>query len=327
MLLDLHADIWTDVTVNRLQGMKSVIKERHLARFRQGGMTGGIFVVWNDQPNDPKSSGSRDRLLENLGAMSAELWESQDIIRLVTEPDDFAAAEKAGKLGIMLGLEGLSGIGTNVEMIYALERMGFRLAMLTWNEQNNLSTGPLGDPGRGLTDYGRAAIRIMEELRMIIDVSHTNEKSFWDIIETASSPIFASHSNVRKICDVPRNLWDEQIDAIRETKGMIGINTFSGFVSHDKREHTLQKLTDHIDYLVERMGIDHVGFGFDFDDYLDRDLLALADIPDHGLQGLKSISDASNLLKELVRRGYSAADIRKLAGENFINYYRRVREE
>lgn len=322
MLLDLHADIWTDVTINRLQGMKSVIKERHLQRFRQGGMTGGVFVVWNDQPSDPRS---RDRLLESLGAMSAELWESIDIIQVVTEPDDFAAAEQAGKLGIMLGLEGLNGIGTNVEMIYALERMGFNLAMLTWNEQNDLSTGPHGDPDRGLTDYGIEAIRIMEELKMIVDVSHTNEKSFWDIMDVASSPIFASHSNVREICDVPRNLWDEQIDAIRATDGMVGINTFSDFVSQNKNEHTMERLADHIDYLVEKMDIEHVGFGFDFDDYLDADLLAQADIPNHGLRGLKSISDAPNLLQELARRGYSQSDIRKLAGENFINFYRRVR--
>ena len=324
MLLDLHADIWTDVTVNRLLGMRSVIKDRHLHRFRKGGMTGGVFVVWNDQPNDSRT---RDRLLEALGAMSAELWENRDIILAVTEPDDFAAAMKADKLGVMLGLEGLSGIGTNVEMIYALERMGFRLAMLTWNEQNDLSTGPHGDPGRGLTDYGREAVRIMDELKMIVDVSHTNERSFWDILDTATGPVFASHSNVRKICDVPRNLWDEQINAIRETEGMIGINTFSGFVSQDKSEHTMEKLADHIDYLVELMGVDYVGFGFDFDDYLEQDLLALADIPEHSLLGLESISDAPNLLKELEHRGYSASDIRKLAGENFINYYRRVRSK
>ena len=324
MLLDLHADIWTDVTVNRLLGMRSVIKDRYLQRFRKGGMTGGVFVVWNDQPNDSRS---RDRLLEGLGAMSAELWENRDIILAVTEPDDFAAAMKADKLGVMLGLEGLSGIGTNVEMIYALERMGFRLAMLTWNEQNDLSTGPHGDPGRGLTDYGREAVRIMDELKMIVDVSHTNERSFWDILDTATGPIFASHSNVRKICDVPRNLWDEQINAIRDTEGMIGINTFSGFVSQDKSEYTMEKLADHIDYLVELIGVDYVGFGFDFDDYLEPDLIAPADIPEHSLLGLESISDAPNLLKELEHRGYSDSDIRKLAGENFINYYRRVRSK
>ena len=323
MLLDLHGDIWTDVTVQRLQGMKSVIKQRHLDRFRQGGLTGGVFIIWADPPHDQRA---RERMIESLGAMSAELWENQDIIQVVTEPDDFAAAEAAGKLGVMLGLEGLSGIGTNVEMLYAFERMGFRLAMLTWNELNDLSTGPTQDPTRGLTDYGREAIRIMNELKMIVDVAHTNEKSFWDILETSSAPVIASHSNVREICDVPRNLWDEQIDAIRQGGGMVGINAFNEFVSHDREEQTLSRLVDHIDYLVERMGIDHVGFGFDFDDFLNLDTLAsFCASPDHGLQGLQNIGDAPNMLAELKRRGYSPAEIRKLSGENFVNFYRRVR--
>ncbi|HHV42771.1 MAG TPA: membrane dipeptidase [Clostridiaceae bacterium] len=323
MLLDLHGDIWTDVTVKRLEGMKSVIKTRHLEKFRKGGLSGGVFIVWSDPPHDKRS---RDRMIESLGAMSAELWENKDIIQVVTEPDHFLEAVAADKLGVMLGIEGLSSIGTDVEMIYAFERMGFRLAMLTWNETNDLSTGPQGDPDRGLTDYGREAVRIMNELKMIVDVAHTNEKSFWDIIETSSAPVIASHSNVRELCDVPRNLWNDQIDAIRQKEGMVGINVFNEFVSKDKSEHTLERLVDHIDYLVERMGVDYVGFGFDFDDYLNLDTLAsFSSSPDHGLEGLQNIGDAPNLLAELERRGYSSVDIKKLSGENFINFYRRIR--
>src|SRR5699024_939095 len=138
----------------------------------------------------------------------------QDILQIMYKKDDFYSAIEKDKLAVLLGLEGLSGIGEDVDLIYSLYHLGFRLMSLTWNEQNHLATGAGGDINRGLTDLGKKAIKIINELGIILDVSHANDKSFWDIANTASKPFIASHSNSRAICNVPRNLTDEQIKFI-----------------------------------------------------------------------------------------------------------------
>lgn len=322
MLFDIHGDIWTDVTVKRQKGLKNVIRDYHLERFKKGNMAGGIFVIWIDPPHDERP---KERLHESIKAMSSEIWENQDILKVIYNKDDFYQAIKENKLAVLLGLEGLSGIGEDVEWIYTLYQLGFRHATLTWNEQNPLATGARGDVNRGLTTLGKDAIRIMESLGMILDVSHANDKTFWDVYNATTKPFIASHSNSRALCNVPRNLTDDQIKAIGEKDGLIGINAFNEFIHQDRDKRTVDYLINHIEHIANLIGIDHVALGFDFFEYIENDTSdTFTDDPYVGTVGIEDISKGNNLVSKLGERGFSKEDIEKIGYKNFLNLMDRV---
>lgn len=322
MLFDIHGDIWTDVTVKRLSGEKDVIKNRHLDRFKKGNMVGGIFVVWADPPHDKRPA---ERLQESIEAMSAEILESQDILQIIYDSKDFYRAMKDNKLAVMLGLEGLSSIGEDVEKLYPLYQFGFRHVSLTWNEENELATGVGGNINRGLSDKGIEAVKLINNLGMILDVSHLNEKSFWDVYKTSDKPFIASHSNARSLCDVPRNLWDDQIKAIGERDGLVGINAFNEFIHRDSEKRNVDFLIKHIEHISNLIGIDKVALGFDFFEYLEGDSTdEFTEEPYKGTKGLEDISKSNNLIEGLKKKGYSKEEIEGLSYKNFINFMDKI---
>ena len=130
--------------------------------------------------------------------------------------------------------------------------------MLTWNEENLLACGAGGNPDRGLTELGREAVRRMQRLNILPDVSHTSDRSFWDIMDLAEGPVIASHSNCRALCDVRRNLTDEQLRAIRDTGGVVGVNVSHDFVHKEPRQQTAAMLARHAAHMAEVMGPEHV---------------------------------------------------------------------
>ncbi|NLV87835.1 MAG: membrane dipeptidase [Tissierellia bacterium] len=322
MLIDIHGDIWTDVTVKRSLGEKDIIKRYHLDRFKKGGMVGGTFVVWIDPPHDERP---RERFEESIKHMSAEIWENQDILKIIYNTEDFYKAVEEEKLAVLLGIEGLPFLGEDVEGLYTLYQMGFRQISLTWNEQNAFATGARGDINRGLTKLGKDAVKIIEDLGIILDVSHANDKTFWDIYDVATKPIIASHSNARALCDVPRNITDDQIKAIGQSKGLVGINAFNEFIHVDRDKRDVDYLINHIEHIVELIGIDHVAFGFDFFEYLEADTSStFIEDPYRGTPGIEDISKAPNLIKKLSERGFSKEDIEKISYKNFLNLMDRV---
>ena len=322
MLIDIHGDIWTDVTVKRSLGEKDIIKRYHLDRFRKGKMAGGTFILWIDPPHDENP---KERFLESVKYMCQEIWENQDILKVIYSSKDFYSAVDEGKLAVILGMEGLSPLGEESEGIYALYQLGFRQISLTWNEQNAFATGARGDEKRGLTELGKRAIKIIEDLGIILDVSHANDKTFWDIYEVATKPIIASHSNARALCPVPRNITDEQIKAIGERGGLVGINAFNEFIHVDRDKRNVDYLINHIEHIVELIGIDHVAFGFDFFEYLEEDTSqTFIEDPYRGTPGIEDISKAPNLIKKLQERGFSKEDIEKISYKNFLNLMDRV---
>lgn len=322
MLIDIHGDIWTDVTVKRSLGERDIIKRYHLDRFKKGGMTGGTFIVWIDPPHDERP---KERFEETIKYMSAEIWENQDILKVIYNSKDFYKAVDEEKLAVLLGLEGISCLGEDLEGLYTLYQLGFRQISLTWNEQNAFATGVRGDLNRGLTDLGKRAVKIIEDLGIILDVSHTNDKTFWDIYSVATKPIIASHSNARALCNVPRNITDEQIKAIGETNGLVGINAFNEFIHVDRDKRNVDFLINHIEHIVDLIGIDHVAFGFDFFEYLEEDTSSsFIEDPYKGTQGIEDISKAPNLIRRLSERGFSKEDIEKISYKNFLNLIDRV---
>lgn len=315
MIFDCHGDIWTDVTVQKSKGMENVIRNRHLDRLIKGNIIGGIFVLWIDPPHD-KTPGKR--LIEMIGATATEIMGNQDILRIILEKEDFNKALEEEKLAVVIGAEGLSGIGDNIDLINALYMFGLRHASLTWNEENLLATGARGNPERGLTVLGEKAVNLMEELGIIIDVSHANDKTFWDIYEKTTKPFIASHSNCRALCDVNRNLSDEQLKAISDRGGLVGLNSFNEFVHLDKEKQDLKHLVNHLDHLVEIMGVDHVCFGFDFFDFLENDTTDdFVEGDTIGTLGFENAYETQDLIDEMIKRGYSKEDIEKISYKNF----------
>lgn len=314
MLMDLHCDIWTDVIVEREKGETDVIRRRHLPRFKEGGQTGGVFAVWNDQPDRPA-----ERLQEGIRAMCMELRDARDFLQVVYRQRDYYEAMDAQKLAVILSVEGMAGIGEDIDAIYDLYQLGFRVAGLTWNEQNALATGTHGDDARGLTEAGKNAVRLLQKLGILVDVAHLNDKSFWDVAAVSTGPIIASHSNARALCGVARNLPDDQIKAIGQSGGLIGVNSFNEFISPALADRTVSRLADHMAHIAELIGVEHLGFGFDFMGYFGQDLKDwVADEEFRNTTGLESIQQAPNLIRELEIRGFTPEDIEKISWENFV---------
>lgn len=316
MLFNAHDDVWTNITRKRQLGRTDILKNYHCEEYKKGNVTGGIFVIWQDRQyeNDPKK-----RAYDIIKNMAIEVVETRDLVQIIRKKEDFDKAAEEGKLAVVIGIEGLNFIGEDLDLLYVLYMLGVRHATLTWNEQNALATGIRGDKTKGLTRLGKQCVYQMEKIGMAIDVSHANEKTFWDICEIASSPIIASHSNSRKLCDVNRNLYDEQLKAIASTGGVVGLNAYSEFVSMKEEERTLDKLAEHIDYMVEVMGIDHVGFGFDFFNYLeDENVQNFSEDNTPPIKNFEDITKAQNLVELLIKKGYSSEDIEKIKYKNFV---------
>ncbi len=240
---DCHSDMWVNITQKRAAGLNHVIDSCHRDQLRQGDICAMICCTWIDPPYTQQPM---QRMLQILGAVSEEFSEKQEYAELAYCAADIERISSQNKLAILWGMEGLSGLAGQVSFLEALYRMGVRHAMLTWNEENEFATGVgSSNTDRGLTACGIAAVKKMEALGMLVDVSHGNEKTFWDIYANTTKPFIASHSNAYALCPHKRNLKDEQIKALAERGGVMGMNAWSEFI--DTAHPTAEALADHVD--------------------------------------------------------------------------------
>ena len=219
-IFDGHSDLLYDVTRRRLEGESRVLERRHLDRLRRGGVEGLVLALWYGWgggrtfwPGVPGGESPAHRLEVMLACAQAEFAQCPWLAGVRTaEAAESARAE--GKRYAILAIEGLDGL-EGPEALDRLAALGLRLGTLTWNEENRFASGATQDPGRGLTPLGRQMVRRMEELGIVVDVSHLNDGGFRDVMRLAAGPVIASHSNCRALCPHPRNLSDEQLRAIR----------------------------------------------------------------------------------------------------------------
>lgn len=317
---DCHSDILIDITNKRMQGEKNILKNYHIKRLEKGNIGGTILAVWIDPKFVNKPT---QRMLDILGATCDEFRETKEYAAIAYNAEDINNIQNSGKLAVVLGMEGLSGLKGNISLLSMLYRLGIRHTMLTWNEENEFATG-VGSPnkGNGVTELGVKALKKMEDLGILIDSSHGNEKTFWDIYENTTKPFIASHSNAYSICAASRNLKDEQIKAIAERRGIIGMNAWPEFIHEQKP--SVEKLANHIDYIAELVGIDYIGFGFDFCDYLNSETLSFSESDCFATPGLEDASKVPNLLDILIKRGYKNEDIEKIAYKNIMRVFQEV---
>lgn len=321
MTFDAHCDIWTHVTHCYLAGEHDIFRKYHYDRWKKGGLEGGIFVIWNDPPFDENPL---ERTRQMQAAIAQEEPECADILSVVRSYSDMESARKAGKMYTFIGHEGLKSIGEDLDLIDDFYSFGARHASLTWNEENLLATGARGNPEHGLTDTGKRAVRKIQDLGMILDVSHLNDTSFWDLLRAANGPVVATHSNARALCNQARNLTDDQLKELAMTGGIAGLNSFNEFVHPEEDKQTVENLVKHLIHMVDIMGIDHVGFGFDFSEFVCGDTLStFSSQATPYTIGLEDASRVPNVINEMKRVGFSQEEIDKIA---YKNWHRLIKE-
>lgn len=316
MILDAHSDLLYDVTRRRLTGERRVLERCHRERLYRGGVEGMVLALWTDRAHGetfwegvPGAESAARRTEIMCEAARAEFAESP-WLAVVRTAGEAEAARAAGKLYAFLAVEGMDAIGIDLEGIDRYADFGVRLGMLTWNGENALAAGAGCDPDQGLTELGRRAVRRMRERGIVLDVSHLNRRGFWDALEAAEGAVIASHSNCTALCDVPRNLTDEQLRAIRDCGGVVGVNSFHGFVHRDAQRQTVETLALHAAHMAEVMGPEHVGCGFDFCHFMGPGNESAAGIEDAG--------QAEAFLYCLEKLGMSAAEREGITRGNFL---------
>lgn len=319
MVFDGHSDLLYDVTRRRLAGEKRVLERRHLRNLEAGGVEGLTLALWVSAhaqsfwKDVPEAKGDRERTDIMLLCMKAELAECP-WLELVRTTEEAERAKAAGKKYAFLAVEGMDAIGNELGGIDRYADMGVRLGMLTWNGENLLATGAGGDPYSGLTELGRLAVRRMGERNILVDVSHLNDGGFWDVMKAADGPVIASHSNCRALCDVRRNLTDDQLRAIRDNGGVVGLNVHHAFVHTDREKQTAEMLARHAAHMAEVMGMEHVACGFDFCEYFGPG--------NEGADGLENCSQIRNLFYWLEKLGMNEKEREMIARENFLRVLR-----
>src|SRR5215217_1086206 len=252
-----------------------------LPRAARGGLAGGCFAVFTCRPDDSTyetgayfAAVAQPRALAEALAQAALLLRLERAtggrVRVVREIADLDRAE----LAAVLHLEGAEPIGPGLDELEVLHAAGMRSLGLVWSRPNAFATGvPFGFPGSpdqgpGLSDRGRALVRACRELGILVDVSHLNERGFWDVAELLGGPLVASHSGAHALCPSPRNLSDEQLRAVGASGGIVGINFHVGFLRADGEEDAdtpLERIAEHAAYVAELAGPAAVALGSDFD--------------------------------------------------------------
>jgi membrane dipeptidase len=304
-ILDLHADIGMDVLAKHKEGETDVLRRHHIDKLNQGGI-GLVGMACFFEGTET---------MEDLKAMVKTLRKE---IKANPESIHFylGGIPHADKINAMMTLEGMCPIQTKIPATLRwLYDQGVRVASFSWNDENALSTGVKGDPSRGLTKLGIQALRTMNELGMIVDVSHASEKSFWDILTHSKAPIIATHSNARTLCNAERNLSDQQIKAIARQKGLIGLVAARHFVSFETAKQDADTLAKHARHIADIAGVDVLAIGFDFMDYLGGPFSKASMASD-----LQDASQAQNLVKALLANGFTEEETHKIAWENAVGF-------
>ena len=318
-VFDCHSDILNDLIFKVMAGAdgKLVLEKDHLPRLMKGGVNAINLVVWVE-PEHYENYESRQKNI--FLAQEKALGESERF-HVVHHSADFMTAAENKKIAVVLGMEGMASV-TSESKLEAFYEKGVRHGSLTWNEANQLATGVEGPVARGLTALGKKLVKKMQQLGMLVDVSHLNEKSFWEVVDIAEAPIMASHSNCYALCQHPRNLKDDQVKAIADVGGMIGVNAWPDFV-HDEFP-SAEKLMEHVAHLADKVGCEHVAFGFDFCDFLSEGTVNDLNGKHRETKHLESVEKVPGLIDLMRQKGFHEKEMQAIAYENMFKRFQSV---
>jgi membrane dipeptidase len=352
--VDTHAD--APINMMDIEGFDVGAKHNYdtdgtqidFPRMKEGGMDAMFFAVYLGQgKRTPESNAeAKTNALKIFDKIHESIKNNADKVSLVTTAKEGFAAHKHGKLGVYIGMENGWPVGTDLSNLKLYYDLGLRYITLAHSFNNDLSDSS-GDPNGaehdGISKLGEACIAEMNRLGIVVDVSHLSDSAFYDVMRMSKVPVIASHSSCRALCDVKRNMTDDMIKTLASIGGVIQINFVADFLKkpsaevavsiktirmqvqkadatpEDKKKlnaelrqmkykypsdiPTVKDVVNHIDHVVKLVGIDHVGIGMDMDGGSD-------------VIGVEDVSKIKNVTIELLRRGYSAKDIKKIWGEN-----------
>lgn len=359
IVIDTHNDVLSTVTMRGLNIENDLTGQSHsdIARLKKGGMDIQVFSIFCDE-RFGKDTAFKYANIE-IDSLYAIVKRNPDKMMIVTNPKEMEQAVKQKKLGCMMGVEGGHMIEDNLNYLDALYKKGVRYMTLTWNNSTSWATSAADEtrkrdslPHLGLTEFGKQIVKRMNQLGMIVDLSHVGERTFWDAINTTTKPVIASHSNAYALCPVPRNLKDDQIKAIGKNGGVIHLNFYSGFVdsnyaknknaflkrhqsevdslkalkwaNYEIEEWTAKKYPQEVEVYRPSLSqlLDHLDYivkliGVDHVG-LGSDFDGIESAP----RPLDDVTAFPLVTKALVERGYSKKDIEKILGGNFIRVFK-----
>lgn len=318
IIIDGHSDIPRHLYLRHKEGISNSFYNDHYLPLKKGNVNVVVVNIFTKESN----KSALNQAMVQLQLVYEVIKNNEDVI-LILDKKDLTNCINSNKLGLILSMEGFEPFAENTELIHIFYRLGVRAGMLTWNKQNIFASGP--DTNESLSKKGFEAIKLMNELNMLIDVSHLNEEGFWDVISNSDRPVIASHSNARALFNHPRNLSDNQIKAIADTGGVIGLVPYFSKVDSDNpsklrlvddASETIDDYIKHIEYIVDLVGYDHVAFGFDFNTYLG----------DFGVKDIEDTEKIINIIHLLLSRGHHIDDIEKISAKNILRVYKTVLE-
>src|SRR5215468_10027312 len=351
IVIDTHNDITSPMTDEGFDlGARDTSGkvQTDIPRMKEGGLDAEFFAIYV-AAKYAKEGGAARRAMDMIDGVYEQARRHPESLEMAFTSDDIRRVHKAGRVAALMGIEGGHAIEDSLSALRQFYRLGVRYMTLTHTNTNNWadSSGDINNPNvkhhNGLTDFGREVVREMNRLGMMVDISHVSDKTFWDAIETSQAPVIASHSSARALTDAPRNMTDDMLRAVAKKGGVVMVNFGKGFVntksvkpgpevqakmdqirnqySGDQAtmraklrelqgpspQVTLDMLIDHFVHIAKTAGVDHVGIGSDFDGVGGQ-------LP----EGMEDVSKLPAITYELLKRGFSDADVKKVLGENFL---------
>ncbi len=353
IVVDTHNDILSMMIDDNYDlGVSSVGKyHTDIARMKQGGLTAEFFSVYIDR-SFARDGGSARRALDMIDYVFRAAERYPNDLMMAYSTADIRRAKKQNKIAALMGIEGGHAIEDSLMALRDFYRLGIRYMTLTHNNTNNWADSCCDSAKHnGLSDFGKEVVREMNRIGMLVDVSHVSDKTMSDVLDVSTAPVIASHSSARALADRTRNIPDDLLGRFAKNGGVVMVNFYPGFIDknvvaaskarddrlksqYDELRATykddskrlgeeinklmaanplpatpLSVLIDHFDHIAKVAGIDHVGIGSDFD--------GIPNLP----VGIEDISKLPVITYELLKRGYSEKDVRKVLGDNFMRAF------
>jgi membrane dipeptidase len=335
IVIDTHNDITSAITNDGFDmGAKDTSgkNQTDIPRMKEGGLDADFFAIYV-AASYARNGGSARRALDMIDGVYEQARRHPESLEMAFTSNDIRRIHKTGKIASLMGIEGGHAIEDSLSALRQFYRLGVRYMTLTHTNTNNWadSAGGINNPAEkrhgGLSDFGREVVREMNRLGMMVDVSHVADDTFQDVIETTQAPVIASHSSCRALTNVPRNLTDDMLKALAQNRGVVMINFYNGFINTEYARPgaqapakpanvaTMEMLIQHFEHAIKVAGIDHVGIGSDFDG-VDGMLPG----------GMEDVSKLPAITYELLKRGYTDADVKKILGGNMLRVMAEVEE-
>lgn len=334
IFVNAHSDYPIQILRNRRGGKENaLVAGGYLDKQRTANVAVEVMTVATDGRFSVHGgmieAGHPRTVLETIDAVHQEIEKAQDSYRLICCSADLNTCLKDRKIGLILNLEGVGCVEDDFSLWRNYYRLGVRALSLTHDPQNRMASG-CREPDGGLTRLGRAFVKQLNGYGVILDLVHAGERSFYDALDLYDGPVVVSHSNARALCDVPRNLTDDQIRAVGARGGFVAVNFVGAFLRSDGQHAEIDDVVRHIDHIAGLIGADKVAVGPDFVDYMMDFLPAL--LAPLGIEadairfarGLEALQNVQALAEALMRAGYSSQDTAGIMGQNALRVYDRI---